>query len=103
MVNCQGLSHDELLQQYTHHVQLDSEGKYNMFYSIDEGAIKSPFGCCVCADNRLDWTSVFSKWTNARIRCSYRMDGQCWKKLSAGKPYNSMLLCMYGYYVQLQS
>ena len=38
VVNCQGHSQDELLQQYTHHVQLDSEGKYNMFYSIDEGA-----------------------------------------------------------------
>ena len=37
VVNCQSHSHDELLQQYTYHVQLDRDGRYYMFYSIDEG------------------------------------------------------------------
>ena len=35
VVQCQGHSHDELSEQYTHHVQLDNEGKYSMFYSIN--------------------------------------------------------------------
>ena len=36
VVQSQGHSHDELSQQYTHRVQLDSEGKYTMFYSINK-------------------------------------------------------------------
>jgi len=35
VVQCQGHSHDELSEQYTHHVQLDHEGKYSMFYSVN--------------------------------------------------------------------
>ena len=35
MVQCQGQSRDDLSEQYTHHVQLDNEGKYAMFYSVD--------------------------------------------------------------------
>jgi len=35
VVQCQGHSHDGLSEQYTHHVQLDNEGKYTMFYSVD--------------------------------------------------------------------
>jgi len=38
VAHSQGHSHNELSEQYTHHVQLDKEGKYNMFYSIDEEA-----------------------------------------------------------------
>ena len=29
-------THDELSEQYTYNVQLDSEGRYTMFYSYDE-------------------------------------------------------------------
>ena len=35
VVQCQGLSHDELSDQYTYDVQLDNDGKYTMFYSVD--------------------------------------------------------------------
>ena len=29
-------THDELSEQYTYNVQLDSEGRYTIFYSYDE-------------------------------------------------------------------
>jgi len=37
----------ELSEQYIHHVQLDKEGKYNMFYSIDEESSVLMIAVCV--------------------------------------------------------
>ena len=47
VVQCQGHSHDELSEQYTHHVQLDNEGKYSMFYSVDTEKSVLKISVCV--------------------------------------------------------
>jgi len=47
VVQCQGHSHDELSEQYINHILLDNEGKYTMFYSVDEEESVLKISVCV--------------------------------------------------------